>query len=204
MSVKKILPFFSYLFHPIFISVFAAIFYFFIITDRYFLYENIYLYLIQILLLTVFIPLAFFYLLIMLNKIDSIMISDVDQRKIPLFLHILLLSVLIFKSITLDNLPELFYFYLGSTISSGIALILTFFKRKVSLHMLGIAALTTFCISASMHFQIRPLIFISVLLFCNGLVASSRLYMKAHSNNEIITGYLIGLIPQLSLLYFWL
>ena len=202
--MKKTLPFFSYLFHPIFISVFAALFYFFVITDRYFLYENVYLYVIQILLLTVFIPLAFFYLLIMLGKVDSIMISNVDQRKIPLFLQIVLLSVLIFKSITLDNLPELFYFYLGSVISSAIALILAFFNRKVSLHMMGIAALTIFCISASMHFQIKPVVFISLLLFCNGLVASSRLYMKAHSTNEIIVGYLIGLIPQLLLLLFWL
>jgi membrane-associated phospholipid phosphatase len=202
--VKKTLPFFSYLFHPIFISVFAALFYFFVITDRYFLYENVYLYVIQILLLTVFIPLAFFYLLIMLGKIDSIMISNVDQRKIPLFLQVVLLSVLIFKSITLDNLPELFYFYLGSIISSAFALILAFFNRKVSLHMMGIASLTIFCISASMHFQIKPIVFISLLLFCNGLVASSRLYMKAHSINEIIVGYLIGLIPQLLLLLFWL
>jgi hypothetical protein len=202
--MKKTLPFFSYLFHPIFISVYAALFYFFVITDRYFLYENVYLYIIQILLLTVFIPLAFFYLLIMLGKIDSIMISDVSQRKIPLFLQIVLLSVLIFKSITLDNLPELFYFYLGSIISSAIALILTFFNRKVSLHLLGVAALTIFCVGASIHFQIKVVVFISLLLFCNGLVASSRLYMKAHSNNELIVGYLIGLTPQLLLLSLWL
>jgi hypothetical protein len=202
--MKKTLPFFSYLFHPIFISVYAALFYFFVITDRYFLYENVYLYIIQILLLTVFIPLAFFYFLIMLGKIDSIMISDVGQRKIPLFLQIVLLSVLIFKSITLDNLPELFYFYLGSIISSAIALILTFFNRKVSLHMLGVAALTIFCVGASIHFQIKVVVFISLLLFCNGLVASSRLYMKAHSNNELIVGYLIGLTPQLLLLSLWL
>ena len=118
--MKKILPFFSYLFHPLFISVFATVFYFFATNNNY-IYETIYLYVIQVLLVTVFIPLACFYLLIMLGKIDSLMVSKVSQRKIPLILHVLLLFILIFKSITKNELPELYYFFLGSNISSVIA-----------------------------------------------------------------------------------
>lgn len=203
-QLKRILPFFSYFFHPIFISVFATLFYFFIATDRYFVYEAIYLFTIQVLLITVFIPLACFYLLVMLGKIDSFMVTKVAQRKTPLVLNIALLSVLITKSITKDNLPELFYFFLGSIISSIIALILVYFHKKASLHMLAMASLTVFCISLCIHFQVRELIFLSFLLFCNGLVASSRLFMKAHSTKEVVLGYLIGLFPQLLLLFFWL
>lgn len=202
--MKRILPFFSYLFHPIFISVLATVFYFFITTDRYFVYETIYLYIIQVLLVTVFIPLSIFYLLIMLGKIDSVMVTNVSQRKIPLTIHIVLLTVLIIKSITKETSPELFYFFLGSIISSSIALLLVYFDKKISLHMLGMASLTIFCISSCMHFQVREVIIISALLFCNGLVASSRLYMKAHTSKELVLGYLIGLFPQLLLLFFWL
>ena len=202
--MKRILPFFSYLFHPIFTSVLATVFYFFITTDRYFIYEAIYLYIVQILLVTVFIPLAIFYLLIMLGKIDSVMVTNVSQRKIPLTVHIVLLSVLILKSITKETIPELFYFFLGSIISSSISLLLVYLGKKVSLHMLGMSSLTVFCISSCIHFQVREIIIISALLFCNGLVASSRLYMKAHSNKELVLGYLIGLFPQLLLLILWL
>jgi membrane-associated phospholipid phosphatase len=201
--VKKILPLFSYLFHPIFISVLATTFYFFI-TNRYFVYNEIYLFIIQVLLMTVFIPLAFFYLLITLGKIDSMMVTHVSQRKIPLLIQIFLLSILIYKNITRDTIPELYYFFLGSIISSSIALLLVYFKKKASLHMLGMAALTLFCISCYLHFQIKEVLFISILLLANGFVASSRLYMKAHSLKELIIGYLIGLLPQLLLLYFWL
>ncbi|MEO8234959.1 MAG: hypothetical protein ABI549_06045 [Flavobacterium sp.] len=108
------------------------------------------------------------------------------------------------KSITKEVIPELFYFFLGSIISSVIALLLVYLKKKASLHMLGISSLTVFCISCCIHFQVREVLIISLLLLCNGLVASSRLYMKAHTTKELVLGYLIGLFPQLLLLFFWL
>lgn len=132
------------------------------------------------------------------------MVTNVSQRKIPLLLHIILLLILITYTITKDTIPELFYFFIGSIISSLIALILVYFEKKISLHMLGISSLTVFCISSCIHFQVYEIQFISILLFCNGLVASSRLYMKAHSTNELILGYLIGLLPQMIVLLFCL
>ena len=132
------------------------------------------------------------------------MVTNVSQRKIPLLLHIILLLILITYTITKDTIPELFYFFTGSIISSLTALILVYFEKKISLHMLGISSLTVFCISSCIHFQVYEIQFISILLFCNGLVASSRLYMKAHSTNELILGYLIGLFPQMIVLLFWL
>jgi len=132
------------------------------------------------------------------------MVTDVTQRKIPLVIQIALLTSLLFKSFTLEISPELYYFFLGSCISSAIALLLVFYKRKVSLHMLGIASLTVFSIGCSIHFGVKNITFIVALLLCNGLIASSRLEMKAHTSTELILGYLIGLIPQLLLLLFWL
>jgi hypothetical protein len=116
----------------------------------------------------------------------------------------LLLSSLIFKSITIDALPELFYFYLGSIISTFLALILALFKKKASLHMLGISSLTVFCMACSLHFQFKFPILMAALLLINGLVASSRLHMKAHTVFELVLGYTIGALPQLILLLFWL
>lgn len=201
--MKKVLPFFSFAFHPIFISVFGAAFYFFT-SDKYLDYETVYLYFLQVLIITVFIPLACFYLLVSVNKIDSIMVTKVSQRKIPLFLQSLLLIVLITKSITREELPELYYFYLGNIISSCLALALAFFHKKASLHMLGISSLTVFCVFCSINFQYKPVMFLTVLLLLNGLIASSRLYMKAHTPKELVLGYVIGVLPQLFLSIFWL
>jgi hypothetical protein len=38
----------------------------------------------------------------------------------------------------------------------------------------------------------------------NGVVASSRLEMKAHTPKELVIGFLLGIIPQLLLLHLWL
>lgn len=203
MNFKKVLPFFSYAFHPIFISVFAVLFYFIVSTD-YYNYETIYLFLLQTLIITVFLPLAIFYLLVHLKKIDSVMVTNVKQRKIPLFLQLILIAFIIVKTFRLDNFPELFYFFLGNAISSFIAFILVFWKQKISLHMLAMASLTIFCICCSIHFGAKAYYFITILLLCNGLVATSRLYMKAHTMKEIVLGYCIGLFPQLAVLGMWL
>lgn len=202
--MKKILPFFSYLFHPLFVPIFALVFYYALQTDRYFSYDEIYIHLIQVLVITVFIPLMVFYLLLINRRIDSIMVADVGQRKIPLFLHIVLLLLLLSKTTTKGSFPELYYFFLGSVVSSGFALLFTFFNKKVSLHMLGITSLSVFVISLSYHFNYHSLVLGTMILLCSGLVGSSRLVMKAHNPIELIMGTIIGISPQLYLLLFWL
>lgn len=200
---KKILPLFSYILHPLFISVYAVLI-FFLFGDHYFLYPDIYLVIIQIVIITIFIPITFYYLLLSMGKVDSIMLAKRNQRIIPLVIHAILLYILIKKSITVDLFTELHFFFLGSLISTFLALIMIYFKQKVSLHMIGIMALTIFTIGISLHFQVRLIVLIVSLILCNGLVASSRLEMKAHTYTELFLGSLIGIVPQVGLFYFWL
>jgi hypothetical protein len=201
--LKKILPTFSYLFHPLFISVYAVIVFFFYGKHNY-NYQEVYLVIIQIVIITIFIPLTVYYLLLSLGRVDSIMLAHKNQRRLPLLIHAILLLILIRKSITIDYYPILYFFFLGSVISTFWAFVFLFSKFKVSLHQLAIASFTVFVIGISLHFNVRMLWVIVTLLFCNGLVASSRLVMKAHSPVELILGGLIGSIPQITLLYFWL
>lgn len=201
--MKKILPFFSYLFHPVFIPVFATWLYLFL-NENYFIPGQKYLIIVQIAIITIFIPISFYFLLRSLGKIDSVMVSEVSQRKIPLIIQAILLYILISKSITLDTIPELYFFFLGLLLSTFFALIFTYLSVKVSLHMLGISALTAFVIGLSFHNQTNSIFLVAILVLMNGLVASSRLDMKAHSATELGLGFFCGLIPQLLLWIFWL
>jgi hypothetical protein len=158
----------------------------------------------QILIITVIIPMLLFLLLRAAGKIDSIMVAEVSQRKIPLLIHSFLIILLVRKSITLDRYPELHFFFLGALMSALQALVLSFFKTKASLHMMGISSLTVFVMGLSSHYQIQSTFLIAFLILMNGLVASSRLEMKAHTSTELIIGFLLGSVPQLLLLYFWL
>lgn len=201
--MKKILPFFSYLFHPIFIPVMATLFYLFFY-DSYFVNQEKYFIVLQILIITVFLPILFFFLLRATGKVDSVMVSEVSQRKIPLVIQCFLIILLLRKSIPLARYPELHFFFLGVLLSTLQALGFLFFKIKASLHMVGISALTVFVIGLSIHNQIYAINWIAFLILMNGFVASSRLEMKAHTTTELIIGFLLGSIPQLLLFYFWL
>lgn len=79
-----------------------------------------------------------------------------------------------------------------------------FFGIKASLHMIGTGAVTMFTIALSIHFEINLILLIAAMIMANGLVATSRLHFKAHTNLELTLGFLIGLIPQLTLINFWL
>lgn len=158
----------------------------------------------QVSLLTIFIPLAFYFWLKTVGKADSMMLENLAQRKIPLFLSCILLYILAFKSITQAALPELHFFLLGGLLSNVFTFLYLFMNVKASIHQMGIAALTCFVIGLSAHYQVDLTYGIAVLLILNGFVASSRLAMQAHSYTELAIGFGIGSIPQLALWWYWL
>lgn len=163
-----------------------------------------YLMLVQVVILTVFIPIAVFYLLLSIGKIDTIMISNLNQRKYPLMINAILLFILIQKSFTVERTPELYFFFLGGLASTILALLFLLIGKKVSIHMIGISSITFFIAGFSLKYQITFTATFAVLLILNGLVGSSRLQMKAHNLNELALGFLGGCMPQLLLYYFWL
>lgn len=201
--MKKILPLFSYIFHPLFISLYAAVFYFWSFQDFYNATE-IYVALIQVTILTLLIPISLFYLLITLGKVDSFMIPNMQQRRIPLLVNCILLYLLTEKSITLDRAPELFYFYFGALLSTLLAFIGLLLKKKISLHMIGISALSVFLFFLSLLSQNLGIEIVAFFLASIGFVASSRLSMRAHSISELIWGFLAGVLPQIALFYWQL
>jgi hypothetical protein len=201
--LKKILPLFSYVFHPVFIPFLGTLFYL-LISENYFSFTQVLVLLLQIVIITLFLPVAFFFLLRTFGKIDDIMLSDISQRKIPLILQIMLFSVLVTKTIKLDYFPELHYFFLAGIVSSTLAFLLLFLKTKASIHLIGSSALTVFIIGLSYHFEVNSSNTIIFIMVMNGFIASSRLEMKAHTSKELLLGFLVGALPQIGLLYFWL
>ena len=201
--MKRILPVFSYIFHPLFISVYATLFYFFL-AKNYFYQHEIYLIFIQVLILTVLLPISMYYLLNSLGLLKSKMTLDKKERRLPLAFHAILLLVLIKHSFSVYVIPELYYYFLGYLISTVLALLLVMFNYKASLHIMGISALTTFIISLSLYYDIHLISFIVIAIICTGFTASSRLHMKAHEPHELVLGVLLGTVPQIALWSVWL
>ncbi|MGO4818543.1 hypothetical protein [Flavobacterium sp. W22_SRS_FP1] len=201
--MKKLLPLFSYVFHPVFIPVYATLYYL-LLNNSNLENQEKYLVLSQVALITIVIPLLFFFILRYLGKIGSIMAPGLSERKLPLLIQCFLIILLVRNNITVERYIELHFFLLGALFSALIALLLLFVRTKASLHMMGISALTLFAFGLTLHYKTQNIALILFLILMNGFVASSRLVMKAHTSTELIIGVLLGSIPQILLLFLWL
>lgn len=202
MKIKSILPFFSYLFHPLFIPLYAVICSF-LLNVTFISEMEKYLLLIQVTILTVLIPICFYFLLRSLGRIDSMMVSELEQRKTPLALQGILIYVLLRQSLTMERIPELYFFFLGAFLAVLASLVFAFCDKKISLHMVGISGLLFFVIGLGFHNQVNINSTIAFLFVVTGIVASSRLHMKAHDFTELSLGFVTGMLSQIVLWQFW-
>lgn len=193
----------SYIFHPLFIPMAGTMAYF-IVTPKYsplgLQSGNV----LPIFVLTVIIPIITYLILKNLGVVNTVFMPTVKERRYPLYVHILLILLVIYKVIPNNYIVELHFYFIGLLTAAMTALVLLFFKLKISMHLMGIGSLFMFLVCLSIHFEINITLAVSLLTLATGLVTTSRLYLKAHSRPELLIGFLIGLISQLLTVRFWL
>lgn len=155
-------------------------------------------------IMTLFIPIVFYFMLRTLGKVSSYFLEDVTERKWPLAFSAILYAVVLRYVLDRFDFPELHYFFLAILYSTLAAALLVFFRIKISLHMMGLAGITAFIISLSLSYNLDLVYTISFFITITGLTATSRIHYRAHSYVELLLGFLIGLIPQMVLIPFWL
>ena len=193
----------AYIFHPLLMPLIGARLYFGL-TPRFIEPQVINAKTYAIIIITILIPLIFFFLLKNLGLVKSINLKEVQERKFPLMIQTLLVLVIIKMVFSSYQSPEMCYFFVGVLFTTISALVLIFFNFKVSLHQMGVAGVTMFLIALSVHFNKNYLLEIGIFFLINGWVASSRLDTKSHTILELLTGFFIGLIPQVVMLNYWL
>lgn len=193
----------SYIFHPLLMPILGTILYY-SVTPRYLDPQLVRVELFSIAIITILIPIVIFFFLKNLRVVETIYLKEVKERKIPLMIQCILLLLIIKMVFDPYEDPELYYFFVGILFSAFSALVMVFFKLKVSLHQMGVAGILMFLVGLSAHFKINLLITISFFLFVNGWVASSRLNNDSHTYPELGVGLLLGALPQLILFNLWL
>jgi hypothetical protein len=201
--MKLLLKAASYIFHPLWMP-FAGSLLYFMVTPRFFPQGVIQAKLLAIAIMTIFIPIVFFFLLKTLKRVTDHFLMEIKERKWPLLFYAGINFIILKFVLDSFNYPELYYFFFGIFLSSLLALLLVFFQVKSSLHMAALAGVTSFVIFISYHFQLDLINTISFLLAVTGLTASSRLHYKAHSTTELLAGLIAGALPQIILGIFWL
>lgn len=191
----KFYKFVSYLFHPILAPIIGTII-FFIILPRHtsrILETTI---ISTVFIATYLLPLIILALLKRSRVIESYYLTHNKERKYPLFFYISMLYLIATLIKNNDTTTDLAIFFYGSTLSLIFVIFFLYKNIKVSLHMIGIIGMLAFFIIYSYLYEINNLLIISVIFILSGIVASSRLYLKAHTKKEISLGIVIGVIGQ--------
>lgn len=193
----------SYLFHPIWMPFLGSLIYF-AVTPRFFPFPLIKAKLLAIAITTLFIPIVFYFLLKNLGKAQSMFLSDVKERRWPLFFFNLLIGLNLYQILDAYNFPALYYFFVGILFSSITGFLLALLNLKISLHMVGLSGIFMFALALSIFYRINLIYTLAFIVVAIGLTATSRMELKAHTWLELILGFFIGLIPQIIVLNFWL
>ncbi len=201
--MKYILRSAAYIFHPLLMPLIGAILYY-SLTPRYIEPQIVIAKTYAIIIITFLIPLISFFLLKNLGFVESINLKKVQERKYPLMIQTLLILLIIKMVFSSYQTPEMYFFFIGVLFSTLAALILVLFNFKVSLHQMRVAGVTMFLIALSVHFNMNYLLEIGLMFLINGWVATSRLETNSHTIPELITGFFVGVIPQIVMLNYWL
>ena len=201
--INRLLTSISFIFHPLIMPLLGVGFYFFE-SPKFIPKEIVYAKLLSLLILTFVLPILLFFLLKTIGKVQSIHLETPRERIIPLAIYCIILLLVLERVITINQIIELYYFFLGILISSLSCLFMAIFKLKPSIHMIAISGLFMFIIVLSIQFSINVNGILALTSIAVGAVATSRLHLKAHNYKELIFGAFLGAIPQLILVNIWL
>ena len=193
----------SYIFHPLFTPLIGTLSYF-VLTPKYspitLQSGNIF----PIIILTIIIPIISYFILKSIGIVNTVFMPTLQERKYPLYINIALLLIVIYKVIPHHYTGELYFFFVGLIGAYFSSLLLLFFNFKSSMHLISMGSLLMYLISLSIHFEINITFALCLFTLATGLVASSRIYLRAHRKSEIIVGFIVGVTSQLLTIKFWL
>ncbi len=201
--MNKLLKLISYVFHPLLMPLLGVAFYF-SKTPRFTPPNTVYAKLFSIAILTILLPILLYFLLRTIKKVASIHLKTSAERRWPLLINSIIILLIINRVLPMDEIPELYYFFLGILISTITCLALALVKFKASIHMIGAAGFFMFAIALGIHFKININTTLIIMCIALGSIATSRLHLKAHNNAELIIGFFVGLLPQLIILNYWM
>lgn len=194
--------FISYLFHPVYIPFYGSVLYFFIFPHTQTMHQ-VQLILSMILVGTAVIPITFILVLKQFKLVQSIQIPSINERRLPLlfFLFIAFMATKILS--TYRYLPDLTVMFIGISFVTLMAYILITLRFKISLHAASIGGVIGVVLALSKLYNMNLLLLISVLFILSGVILTSRLKLKAHSSAEVYLGFLLGIITQYGIYFYY-
>ena len=192
MKLHKVI---STILHPTILPTAGIFLYFIFITRPY--EKNLQLIILSLVFtLTYIVPILLLFFLKNFGFIKNFQVSTIKERRIPIIFMILILYFLgntIIQIPMIRNLGILFY---GTSLSLISIYVLFSVKLKSSLHLVSMGNMFGFFLIMTNIYNLSILYIILLLIFLSGILASSRLYLKAHTPLELLIGFFLGFVCQ--------
>ena len=191
----KFHKFISTILHPIVLPT-LGVFLYFVFVSKSFDKRLQLIVLGLVFVLTYVVPVLLLLFLKNFGFIKDFQVSTIKERRFPVIFMILLLYFLgntIIQIPTIRNLGILFY---GTSLSLICIYILFSVKLKSSLHLVSMGNMIGFFLIMTNINSLSMLPIIILLILLSGILASSRLYLKAHTPVELLIGFFLGIVCQ--------
>lgn len=148
-------------------------------------------------------PVINIYILYRLNRISSLKMEDQKERTFPYVLTSCFYFGLFYLFLDLSVWPSIKILIFGGGLTILLTAIINM-RYKISAHMVGIGGLLGSLIVISYVLKYNAVPQIAVVVLIAGIIATSRLYLKAHEPKQIYCGFFLGLITQVLVFFSFL
>ncbi len=192
--------FISFFVHPIWIPIYGAMVFLSYI-PVYLPMEEIRATWLSLLLGTVALPALIYSVLFMVGWMNNPFIIVEKKGKWLLYGYIAVLLLVAFIVVPIEKYPILYFYVMNLAISCFLMVFLQYIRFYGNPFCMGIGALTCFAVLLSISHEIDMTYLVAGLLFANGLCFSAQQYLTRQSALNLLLSWLIGAVPQLSLIY---
>ncbi|MDX2443611.1 MAG: hypothetical protein QNK30_07395 [Bacteroidales bacterium] len=199
---KRFAQIISILFHPLFLTFYGLLIFFHSGLYISYLPQSMkkWIYII-VAVNTAIVPLSLTPIYLYRKIIASVQMENSQERIIPLIINAFLFY-LTYYLLSRYNTPDILRIYiLAGAVCIFIAILISW-RWKVSLHMLGIGALTGAVLFVSIRYRVNLNLYLILLILISGIIGFSRLFLNAHNPFQIYLGYLVGFFISGTMLYY--
>ena len=190
--MEKILKAISYLFHPLLIPSLGMLVLFNSGTYLSYLPFDMKKWILLIVfLLTYVVPLTFIPFFLYQKVIMNIQMGSRRERYVPLAVS-LLLYTFCFYLIRRISIPHMYHSMILSSLLSILATMLITIRYKISIHMVGAGGLVALIGFLAFNLKVDLQFYLGISVLLAGLIGMARIYLKAHTPDEVYTGFLTG------------
>jgi membrane-associated phospholipid phosphatase len=189
--MKRIAQFISFILQPLLMPTFGMLFLFQVDSFAYQAFEYKLYVILGTFLFSAILPLIAISILRKIGMVSTLFITNRRERTIPYLITLIsyVLYIIFLRRVAMPN--WVVAMMIGCT-SSIILITLINLKWKISAHLSGIGGLTAAVFVVAYQLDYNPYWIFSGMILLSGLVATSRIVLRAHTPLQTLGGFCLG------------